>query len=451
MLLLKSSLLAGAFPLLTAAQYTLEDDYSISNFASMFDFYTGPDPTNGFVNYISQPDATSQQLLSTTSQSIFMRADSTNPATGRGRNAIRISSRKSYNHGLIILDAAHMPAGCGTWPAFWLLGPNWPASGEVDIIEGVNSQTSNSFAMHTSAGCRISQSSSFTGTVSTQNCDVHAPDQGTNVGCAIKTADPASYGSGFNAAGGGVYATLWTSTAVSIFFFSRSQIPADITSGQPDPSSWGRPQAQFSNDACDIDSHIRDQQIVFTNTFCGDWAGQVWSSDATCAPRGSTCVDFVRDNPGAFAEAYWEVRSLKVYQDASGGSGNVSTGGGGEPPAQQPPPTTLVTMVTPGVDEGSQTSAVVPVVPAPQPTQGEPQTVVEQPAPPPAAPPSQQGAQPTGNVVTQIEDGQLQVPAKPQGGGRGDGKGWSGWGGRGARGGRGGRLMRFMRRELWGV
>ena len=35
-----------------------------------------------------------------------------------------------------------MPAGTGTWPAFWMLGQNidavsWPNSGEIDIIEGL--------------------------------------------------------------------------------------------------------------------------------------------------------------------------------------------------------------------------------------------------------------------------------------------------------------------------
>jgi beta-glucanase (GH16 family) len=36
-----------------------------------------------------------------------------------------------------------MPAGCGTWPAFWLVNddPNrWPYDGEIDIVEGVNEQ-----------------------------------------------------------------------------------------------------------------------------------------------------------------------------------------------------------------------------------------------------------------------------------------------------------------------
>ena len=36
-----------------------------------------------------------------------------------------------------------------------MVGPNWPNSGEVDIIEGVNSQTADQTTLHTSNGCSI--------------------------------------------------------------------------------------------------------------------------------------------------------------------------------------------------------------------------------------------------------------------------------------------------------
>ena len=53
---------------------------------------------------------------------------------------------------------------------------------------------------------------------------------------------------------------------------------------------------------------------VFDTTFCGDWAGVVWSSSAQCAALASTCNDYVQNNPGAFADMYWLINGLKVYQ-----------------------------------------------------------------------------------------------------------------------------------------
>lgn len=94
--------------------------------------------------------------------------------------------------------------------------------------------------LHTAPGCSINSNSKMLGTVATSNCDINAPDQGTNVGCGIKAADTTTYGDGFNSAGGGVYATEWTTESISVYHFSRGSIPSDIASGKPDPTSWGR-------------------------------------------------------------------------------------------------------------------------------------------------------------------------------------------------------------------
>ncbi|KIX93771.1 uncharacterized protein Z520_10395 [Fonsecaea multimorphosa CBS 102226] len=307
-----------------SAAYVLEDDYSSSQFADMFDFFTDNDPTNGYVNYISYDEAESSGLYKVDNGTVYMGVDSTNVASGRGRDSLRLSTKKSYNHGLIILDLAHMPAGaCGTWPAFWMLGPDWPNNGEVDIIEGVNSQTSNNMAMHTDPGCTITNTGAFSGTLETDDCDTTAPDQPSNAGCSMRSQDTTSFGNGFNSNGGGVYATEWTSEAISIWFFSRDAIPSDISSGNPDTSNWGLPQGQFTG-GCDIDDMVKDQQLVFDVTFCGDWAGSVWTTDATCAPLASTCQDYVQNNPSAFQDMYWLINGLQVYTE-NGAATSAST------------------------------------------------------------------------------------------------------------------------------
>lgn len=143
----------------------------------------------------------------------------------------------------------------------WMVGPNWPNSGEIDIIEGVNQQSSNDMTLHTNAGCSIVNNGAFTGTLVTPNCDGNAPGQGNNAGCQISTGQTNTYGNGFNAIGGGVYATLWNSASISIYFFPRGQIPSDIQSQNPNPAAWGRPLSQFQG-GCNIDAHFQNLQIV---------------------------------------------------------------------------------------------------------------------------------------------------------------------------------------------
>lgn len=68
---------------------------------------------------------------------------------GAGRPSVRISTAKAWTHGLFIGDFNHAPGGiCGTWPAFWTLGPNWPYNGEIDILEGANQLTQNTVSLH---------------------------------------------------------------------------------------------------------------------------------------------------------------------------------------------------------------------------------------------------------------------------------------------------------------
>ncbi|KAF2742642.1 glycoside hydrolase family 16 protein [Sporormia fimetaria CBS 119925] len=312
-----STLLSGcALFHLSIAGYVLQDDY-MKDFYGNFEFWTEKDPTNGFVQYVDQYTAEDMGLLNSTyGDAVSFGVDSTN-ITPNGRPSIRITSKKAYNTGLVVLDVEHMPVGCGTWPAFWMVGPEWPDNGEIDILEGVNDQEVNHMTLHTGPGCAISPSTQngFTGSLETDNCHVDAPDQRKNAGCSIYHPSKKSYGAGLNANRGGVYATQWTDDAISVYFFPRGEIPEDVLGDSPDPSFWGKPAAKFSG-GCDIGSIFRDNQIVIDTTFCGEWAGNVWE-DSTCGQKAPTCNEYVRDNPEAFADAYWTINALKVYQEGA--------------------------------------------------------------------------------------------------------------------------------------
>ncbi|KAJ4372176.1 hypothetical protein N0V83_003949 [Neocucurbitaria cava] len=302
----------------------------MTDFYGNFDFFTEADPTEGFVQYVDEATARQTNLINTSSTAAVQWGVDTQNETPNGRPSIRIQSKKQYNSGLIILDVAHMPFGCGTWPAFWTVGPNWPDKGEIDILEGVNEQTNNGMTLHTGPGCSIGQDTSaqFSGDVSTSNCDVGAQDQAKNVGCSIEDPSKQSYGAGLNANGGGVFATQWAADAISVFFFPRDSIPADVLGESPDPSNWGLPSAKFTG-ACDIENTFKEQTIVFDTTFCGQWAGAIWA-DGSCAKKAATCDDFVRDNPEAFSEAYWTINALKIYQD----NGEATTPSASSSPSQ---------------------------------------------------------------------------------------------------------------------
>ncbi|RMZ90832.1 hypothetical protein DV736_g1915, partial [Chaetothyriales sp. CBS 134916] len=329
-------LLVSTWTQATSASYSLLQDYSGNAFFEGFDFFTGPDPTAGYVQFQNITSANQTGLagfidIGNASQAVFMGVDSTEVAP-EGRGAVRVSSRQSFQHALVIADIAHMPGGiCGTWPAFWMVGPDWPTNGEIDIVEGVNDQTTNIMTLHTSAGISLSTQSSskslapFAGKIATSNCDVNAPDQAKNAGCSIVDNSNLTFGAGFNAAGGGVYATEWTSQFIKIWFFPRDSIPSDITSGRPQPqASWGKPRSLFQ-DGPNLDDHFKNLQIVFDNTFCGDWAGEVWNETQSCMALAPTCEEYVTNNPQAFAEAYWAVNTLQVFQDNEALNGTSSS------------------------------------------------------------------------------------------------------------------------------
>ncbi|CAO2656238.1 Nn.00g050410.m01.CDS01 [Neocucurbitaria sp. VM-36] len=333
-------------------QYKLTDDISYENFFSSFDFFSGPDPTKGFVQYQNLTSAISQQLVGylQDTQSVFLGVDFTNKAP-EGRSSVRIESKKTWSQGLLIADIRHMPSShCGTWPAYWLLGSDWPNSGEIDLVEGVNDYEHNAVTLHTSKGCIVDNSTvsapnigetgnveaEFSGFLATDDCDVAAPDQGKNVGCSIKapktmpsvqlglggdneeTALP-SYGTEFNKAGGGIYAMEWTSSAISVWFVPSNSVAYTTHFGNlttsPDPSTWNMtPIARFSGSGCDFTQRFQNLKIILDTTFCGEWAGKEWDQSCAAKTGVDACEAYVRDNPEAFKEAYWEIAGLKWFQ-----------------------------------------------------------------------------------------------------------------------------------------
>lgn len=123
------TVLLASVVLPASARYNLVQDYSGDNFFNEFDFFTEPDPTQGHVVYKSMVDANATGLAGfidggNATNAIYMGVD-TKQVAPEGRGSVRVTSKQSYQHFLMIADIVHMPGGiCGTWPAFWTVGQN---------------------------------------------------------------------------------------------------------------------------------------------------------------------------------------------------------------------------------------------------------------------------------------------------------------------------------------
>ncbi|KAG2008383.1 glycosyl hydrolase family 16 [Coprinopsis cinerea AmutBmut pab1-1] len=295
--------------------YRLTERHVGNDFLKNFEFEAISDPTHGRVNYVNETIARQEGLAYATGDTFVLRADSTTvlDPKGPGRNSVRLVSRRYYKTSVMVFDIRHMPQGCGTWPAVWTVGDNWPNQGEIDILEGVNDQSPNQVTLHTSAGCEMPPERMQTGTPAFNNCDAAV---NFNAGCGVKIQDSRSYGPAFNAMGGGWYAVEITPKYIKSWFWPRdsSTVPPEVVRqrhGVVQPARWGIPDAYFpATDLCDLRSKFGPQRIVINLTFCGDWAGSVYG--ASGCP--STCVDFVNNNPEAFIDAYFDFASLRVYE-----------------------------------------------------------------------------------------------------------------------------------------
>ncbi|EMD41529.1 glycoside hydrolase family 16 protein [Gelatoporia subvermispora B] len=329
-----SSNIAGAQPTSSssgdanASPWTLVQTYQGNTFFDGWAFQTGPDvSTGGVVTYIDLPTSQGANITEINSSGNAVMRVETTPQVASSRQSIRITTTYTYSGGLVIMDSVHMPTGCGTWPAFWSNGPNWPAGGEIDIVEGVHTYTNDQVTLHTNPGCDLPSTSTaalgISGTI-LDGTDCSVAGTG-NAGCGIRATASNTFGAGFNSNDGGVYAMQWDSNGISVFFFPRNSIPSDITANAPQPSTWGQPIANFPASSCNPSEFFYSHSAIFDTTLCGAWAGAVWNDsgapgqEQSCAQMtgAATCEDYVLNNGAAFDEAYWEVSSVKIYQSSS--------------------------------------------------------------------------------------------------------------------------------------
>jgi len=107
-----------------SSQWRLDHSHQGNSFFDGWTFWNDADPTHGTVNFLDYQDALDGGLLQfNDGQPAVMRVG-TQDNVGN-RDSVRIQDTYTFNiNTLLLMDASHMPTGCGVWPAWWSNGPN---------------------------------------------------------------------------------------------------------------------------------------------------------------------------------------------------------------------------------------------------------------------------------------------------------------------------------------
>lgn len=296
-------------------------EYSGETFFDRWSFFDQADNlTHGDAQFVSMSDAKKEGLIAVNDAGhAIMRVDNTSTLSfGDKRQSIRITSKDRFKVGSVwIADFVHVPFGCSTWPSFWSVAPDWPSGGEIDTFEGVNDVKNNRMTLHTEPGCEQVNATQTSTLVNSTDCNYLLDG---NQGCVTSDPDVSSYGEAFAAAGGGLYITEFAESGISIWFFNRSSIPSTIAVDNItnfDTKDFGIPVANWPDTGCDINTFFKPQNLLFDITLCGDLAGLSSVFAETCP--GDCYIDWVTGPSSNYDNAYFEVRSVKIY-----GSGPIT-------------------------------------------------------------------------------------------------------------------------------
>lgn len=280
-------------------------------------YFLDNDPTSGLIVYRNgtKPNRDLLSVTGTNQLKISVSSDTVDLGdAGTFRRGVRLHSTDAYDYGFFVISVDHIPEGVGVWPAFWLLGEGtWACSGEIDIIEGINSvddaSSYNSSTLHTSANCPQGDDVNCNASDQTwTTCGCSSDGKCPTKGCLQKFTSNSSFGFGFNkkTPTGGIFACeLSRAGVVKIWYYDNvADFPTDnvITI-----SKLPAPTVQFQ--AC-ASKAFRNMRLIINTTLCGQWAGKEYDK----TNGDGSCKGAVLDTTYTMSEAYWMINWLKVYQ-----------------------------------------------------------------------------------------------------------------------------------------
>lgn len=293
-----------------------------SAFLDFFNYDSGTGDNNGVANYVN---GISTNLARTDGDQVVLAVDTTQNV--ETRKSLRLVSKTTYNaedNNLFIFDIARMPAVCGTWPAVWFTGANWPYDGEIDVVEGVSLYEQNIYSVHTGDGCSIPKSAMSSMNLVTPveatvtNCNANADP----AACGFTDESKSTFGPSFNSAGGGVFALVFDTDVIQTYFFQANEVPADITSQSPTPSKWGAPRMSISSSTCDTSTNFKDLMMVVDTNLAGTFTEGVWGVAGAGGQVEScqkttgvdTAAEYVQGHGSAFGDdAQWKINGFYIY------------------------------------------------------------------------------------------------------------------------------------------
>ncbi|KAL1747560.1 glycoside hydrolase family 16 protein [Schizophyllum fasciatum] len=294
------------------------------NLVDAFNFDVKPSDNQGVADYVDGKE--SGLVWSDGSKKTYISVDQTPYADLR--KAVRMTSKDKFNPSdnlLFIFDVQHIPCLCGTWPALWFTGSNWPFDGEIDIIEGVHLYKQNTMSVHTGTGCNwpnyiISSLSKLTANKPDEfSCDANADYQS----CGGSQDSKTSFGKAFNDAGGGVFALELNENLVAMHQWNIADVPKDIQDNNPDPSQWGEPIFKMPSDQCVIGDHFKDLMLVINTNLGGFFSEGVWAIDGAGGQETScqkqtnfnSAADYVKQMGSVFGDdARWIINKIVIYE-----------------------------------------------------------------------------------------------------------------------------------------
>lgn len=278
-------------PPCTSDTVKIKDDWLGKSIVNSVDWsYDTGEYNHGSAAWVSSyDDANTNNLIEINDDSVKLKVGTVD--TNGRLPSIKLKSTTTYNYGVFAISLDHIPAGMSTWPAFWLVGPNWPQDGEIDIIEGANSTAAgnnkNQSTLHTSAGC--------------EKCD--APNGQATGGCGQTWGDD-TFGYGFNAKNGGVFVCRLTEDGqVSLWLFEKDNAYISSNTNSMDMSRFPKPDISFNK----CTNYFKNLSIILNTNICGDWAGNTGSWSPS-----TNCNDYIKN--ALMDDAYWSVNWIKTFQ-----------------------------------------------------------------------------------------------------------------------------------------